>query len=123
VETEFQGFRQSDFDNNFDPEYMVDIIGVEHAPYGEEHLKRCFFGGNQRPSSLTGNQNAGPAAPSDGSAAASSGRFSAALGPSPLDPVCLTNGTTVANMKVAYCLLKSTANKGKILENFIDSLQ
>ncbi|OQV23995.1 hypothetical protein BV898_01954, partial [Hypsibius exemplaris] len=158
---EFRGFHTNDFDGNKDPKYMMEIIGIEHAPYGEEHIKRCFlsgiFGGGGRPGGAGGrfpfrpaagrpNRPARPAAAATTAAApvadpnepepiadfsvdhpaADSGRHSRRLAaaveggatvaggvepPSPFGKVCMTDGSTVPNMKVAICNLRMSTNK------------
>lgn len=148
IKTEFHGYRTSDFDGNFDPKHMVDVIGVEHAPYGEEHVRRCFSSGMRRPGGFSKQRPARPArpaarprpagttaapadskntgAPADNEItdhpAANSGRqhhpkadSGPGDAPDPAAPVCMTDGSTLANMKIAYCLLKSTKDKGTVL--------
>ncbi|GAU90368.1 hypothetical protein RvY_02792-2 [Ramazzottius varieornatus] len=90
-EDEFHGFSATDFDGDFDPARMVDIIGVEHAPYGEDHLRHMFFSG-------MGRVTARPTASSKPNPSA----------PLPTSKVCMTDGNTLPNMKVAYCLLRTT---------------
>ncbi|GAU90369.1 hypothetical protein RvY_02792-1 [Ramazzottius varieornatus] len=74
---------------------MVDIIGVEHAPYGEDHLRHMFFSG-------MGRVTARPTASSKPNPSA----------PLPTSKVCMTDGNTLPNMKVAYCLLRTTPDAG-----------
>lgn len=77
-------------------EKIVEMLGIEHSMWGEDHIKRCLY------FSVGGNDIIEPA-----------GGFH---GPSPNGPVCLINGgkpKTVDNMKIAHCELSHEENKSK----------
>ncbi|XP_055346020.1 uncharacterized protein LOC129593627 isoform X2 [Paramacrobiotus metropolitanus] len=128
-----KSFTADDFHGISSPQELVELLGIEHAGYGEEHLKRCFNSAMQRPSNISGSGSGNPSASGTGQGSQPAGinAFSASGSasnlvagdafqtwqgksyPSPFTKVCLTDKTEVT-MKEAICKIRSSPAKSKL---------